>query len=143
MHCYCSICRKANGGGGYAINLGGEAESLRIEGRDRLKKYNAKIRKDGKEETSPGERNFCGDCGSALWLWDPRWPELIHPNASAVDTPLPTPPEIVQIFLESKPSWIQVPDFNEVKVVNFDAYPKESLEDWHKRHNLFDPPAPQ
>ena len=48
MHCYCSICRKANGGGGYAINLGGEADSLKVEGKDRLKKYSAKIRKEAK-----------------------------------------------------------------------------------------------
>ena len=95
------------------------------------------------EEKSPGERNFCGDCGSALWLWDPRWPELIHPNASAVDTPLPPPPEIVQIFLGSKPAWVQLPDYKGLKVVSFDSYPAESLEDWHKRHGLFDPPAPE
>ena len=93
-------------------------------------------------ETSPGERHFCGKCGSALWLWDHRWPELIHPNASAIETPLPQPPEIVQIFLESKPSWVQLPEYSGVQVVNFDAYPTESLEDWHKRHGLFDPPTP-
>ncbi|NWC98411.1 GFA family protein, partial [Pseudomonas sp. P7779] len=25
QRCYCSICRKTQGGGGYAINLGGDA----------------------------------------------------------------------------------------------------------------------
>ena len=48
MHCYCGICRKANGGGGYAINLGGEADSLQVEGREHLRKYNAKIRTGNK-----------------------------------------------------------------------------------------------
>jgi hypothetical protein len=29
--CYCSICRKTAGGGGYAINLGADANTLEIE----------------------------------------------------------------------------------------------------------------
>ena len=33
MHCYCSICRKTQGGGGYAINLSGDARSLEVVGR--------------------------------------------------------------------------------------------------------------
>jgi hypothetical protein len=28
MACYCSICRKTAGRGGYAINLGGDSSSL-------------------------------------------------------------------------------------------------------------------
>ncbi len=31
QRCYCTICRKTAGGGGYAINLMGVAASLRIE----------------------------------------------------------------------------------------------------------------
>ena len=83
MHCYCSICRKTAGGGGYAINLGGEAETLSVTGKRALRVYRAQL-EDGSE--SPAERRFCGRCGSALWVWDPRWPELIHPFASAIDT---------------------------------------------------------
>ncbi|MDB5802238.1 MAG: alanine acetyltransferase [Rhodocyclales bacterium] len=33
MHCHCSICRKTAGGGGYAINLGGDARTRRYAGR--------------------------------------------------------------------------------------------------------------
>ena len=36
MQCYCSICRKTAGGGGYAINLGGEAEVELTRFRGRL-----------------------------------------------------------------------------------------------------------
>ena len=32
--CYCSICRKTAGGGGFAINLGGSYETLSVEGED-------------------------------------------------------------------------------------------------------------
>ena len=30
--CYCSICRKTAGGGGYAINLGAKADTLVVTG---------------------------------------------------------------------------------------------------------------
>ena len=32
--CYCSICRKTAGTGGYAINLGGDFKTLEVEGKD-------------------------------------------------------------------------------------------------------------
>ena len=95
QRCYCSICRKTQGGGGYAINLGGESKTLKVEGRENIRVYRAKIRnpENKKSHQSSGERNFCGLCGSALWLYDPHWPDLIHPFASAIDTELPVPPE--------------------------------------------------
>ncbi len=33
MHCYCTICRKTAGGGGYAINLGGDASTMNVSGK--------------------------------------------------------------------------------------------------------------
>ena len=42
--CYCSICRKTAGGGGFAINLGGEHASLDITGREHVRVYRAKLR---------------------------------------------------------------------------------------------------
>ena len=50
-HCYYSICRKTAGGGGYAINLGGEAESLSVTGEENLRIYQA-TREDGETSTS-------------------------------------------------------------------------------------------
>ncbi|MGK9065455.1 GFA family protein [Stutzerimonas chloritidismutans] len=135
MRCYCSICRKTAGGGGYAINLGGDARTLQVEGRDQLGIYRAKITDDaGKMQLSDGQRHFCKQCGSALWLWDPNWPELVHPHASAIDTDLPEPPESTHLMLGSKASWVtpQVgPDDR-----CFDGYPDESLAQWHQRLGL-------
>lgn len=37
--CYCSICRKTDGGGGYAINLGADAETLQITGEEHITVY--------------------------------------------------------------------------------------------------------
>lgn len=135
MHCHCSICRKTAGSGGYAINLGAHADSLKVEGREHLRVYHAVLREEGQpDQRSPAGRHFCGECGSALWLWDPRWPELIHPHASAIDTPLPKPPEIVEMMLADAPGWVDVPD--DPGHLHFDTYPEESLEDWHRRHGL-------
>jgi hypothetical protein len=135
LRCYCSICRKTAGGGGFAINLGGRAGSLAVTGEDATSMFHATI--DG--EPSPAERRFCSRCGSALWLWDPRWPDLVHPFASAIDTPLPAPPETVHIMLASKPDWVTVE--GAASDPRHDGYPTESLEDWHRRHSLLDAPG--
>ena len=38
MRCYCSICRKTAGSGGYAINLGADFRTLRVTGKRRLRR---------------------------------------------------------------------------------------------------------
>jgi hypothetical protein len=137
--CYCSICRKTAGGGGYAINLGGDSSSLQVEGKTNIRSFHARVHDPEDEEArgSPARRHFCSRCGSALWLYDPRWPELVHPFASAIDTPLPEPPEMVRIMLEFAAPWCEVPKEGEGER-HFDRYPEESIEEWHRRHDLFE-----
>ncbi len=132
MRCYCSICRKTAGGGGYAINLGARAETLDFTGKRHIAVFHATI--DGEE--SAVERRFCRRCGSALWAWDPHWPDLVHPFASAIDTKLPEPPHAVHILLDSKASWVRVDKARKDEV--FDGYPAMSLEDWHRANGLLD-----
>ncbi len=136
--CYCSMCRKCAGGGGYAINLGGDAESLHVEGRDAVRVYRARLDASGGAELSPLERHFCGTCGTMLWVWDPRWPDLIHPFASAIDSELPAAPERTHLMLGSKPSW--VPVLVEPRDQQFEEYPEETIAAWHERLGLVDPP---
>ena len=133
--CYCSICRKTAGGGGYAINLMGDSATLKVKGKRSIGVYRAEIDRDGHCEVSSGERNFCKSCGSALWLYDPSWPELIHPFASAIDTELPVPPERVHLMLHYKPGWV-VPDIGP-NDQTFHEYPEQSIEDWHKSRGLW------
>jgi len=134
--CYCSICRKTAGGGGFAINLIGNAKSLRVRGKKFLRVYRAKITdEDGHCETSSGQRHFCSKCGSALWLFDKNWPDLVHPFASAVDSQLPVPPQKVHLMLRYKPGWVK-PDIGR-KDQSFDEYPEQSIEDWHKSRRLW------
>jgi hypothetical protein len=136
--CYCSICRKTAGGGGFAINLGGEYDSLAVEGREHVAIYQARMvdETSGERSISPAQRHFCRICGSALWVWDPRWPELVHPLASAIDTDLPVPPERTHLMLGSKASWVELQAGPADK--RFDAYPDESIAAWHQRLGLED-----
>jgi len=134
MYCYCSICRKTAGGGGYAINLHADRNSLQVSGEEHVAVYRAFLDHPARERRSRGERRFCRQCGSALWVWDPHWPELMHPFASAIDTPLKSPPERCHILLNDKPSWVPVPEGPSER--HFPKYPDESLMDWHRRHGL-------
>jgi hypothetical protein len=120
MRCYCSICRKTAGAGG----------------KRHLGIYRALMPGADGTEAKPSEarRYFCVKCGSALWAWDPRWPELVHPHAGAIDTPLPAPPENVHIMLGSKAAWVKVEGV--AGDPRFDEYPDMSLAQWHEARNL-------
>ncbi len=136
QRCYCSICRKTAGGGGYAINIMGDAATLKVTGKRTLRIYHAEIcDAAGHCEVSSGQRHFCARCASALWLYDTAWPELVHPFASAIDTDLPVPPSKVHLLLRNKASWV-VPDVGPDDQC-FEGYPELSIEDWHRRHGLW------
>jgi hypothetical protein len=136
MRCYCSICRKTAGGGGYAINIMGDASTLKVRGRASVGIYRARLAEPGSKRRtrSPGQRHFCAKCASALWVADPRWPEWVYPFASAIDTPLPKPKEDVELMLNYAASWADVPVGRQHR--HFDEYPDESIADWHRKRGL-------
>lgn len=136
MRCYCSICRKTTGAGGYAINLGAVARSMNVTGKRFLRIYRAKLPDEASSgrRVSSARRYFCSHCGSALWAWDPTWPELVHPHASAIDTPLPVPPENVHCMVGSKAPWVMIE--GDPEDARFDRYPTMSLAQWHESHAL-------
>jgi len=136
MRCYCSICRKTAGAGGYAINLGAVARTMKVTGKRFLGIYRARVPNKGRTGTrlSSARRHFCTCCGSALWVWDPTWPEHIHPHAGAIDTPLPVPPDNVHCLVGSKARWVKIeggPDDP-----HFKHYPDMSLAQWHQSKGL-------
>lgn len=137
MRCYCSICRKTAGGGGYAINLGGLSRTLKVDDEQAAKSvFHAEIRQDdGACRLSTAERHFCSLCGTALWLYSPEWPQLVHPFASAIDSDLPKAPSSVHVMLRFKANWVEVEAGPEDQT--FDLYPDQSLEDWHKARGLW------
>lgn len=137
QRCYCTICRKTAGGGGYAINLMGVAASLSVHGEEALRIYHAEICDDDGSncKISTGQRHFCGNCASALWMFHPEWPDFVYPFASAIDTDLPTPPSHVHLMLRYKANWV-------APVVGpqdqcFDKFPKQSVEEWHRQRGLW------
>src|SRR3546814_2088716 len=65
-----------------------DGASLKVRGRKWLGIYRAKLERDGRCRTSSGQRHFCTRCASALWMYAPEWPDLIHPFASAIDSAL-------------------------------------------------------
>ncbi len=140
MLCYCTICRKTDGGGGFAINIMGLAETLVVKGEAHLSVYRARL----EPETQPGgaalseaRRHFCALCASALWLSDPRWPQWVWPFASAIDTELPVPPSRVHMMENYRCSWATSAEGNED--AHFGENPAEAIIDWHQRRGLFDP----
>ncbi len=133
--CYCSICRKTQGGTGAAINLGALAETLAVTGREHTRVYHARLRdEDGSERTSGAERVFCGLCGSGLWLYDETWPELLHPFASCIDTELPAAPERTHLLLAYKPAWVEAAVAERDQA--FEELPEESIAGWHERTGM-------
>ena len=129
--CYCSACRKTAGTGGFAINVSAESASLEVEGREHLETYRPGHVDEHDGKPSPQERLFCKRCGTALWVYDPRWPEYVFPHAGAVDTELPTPPERTHLMLDFKAPWVVV-DAGP-KDLRFPRYPSESIAEWHER----------
>jgi len=138
MHCYCTICRKTQGGGGYAINIRADTNTLEVEGEKNVRVYRAKVRKSETKQwkISNAERRFCGQCGSGLWVFSPTWPEMIHPFASAIDSNLPIPPERIHILQNSKANWVN--PLSEDKDKLFANGPHQSLAEWHEKHDLVD-----
>jgi hypothetical protein len=131
--CYCSICRKTQGGGGFSVNLSAQTNTLKVQGKKFLKVYRARLKnpEDKRAHHSTAERNFCKVCGSYLWLYSPEWPELIHPFASAIDSKLPKPPEYTHLMMEFKADWVEI--LKKAKDKIFKRYPKESIAEWHDR----------
>lgn len=131
MHCFCSICRKTEGA--FGVNIMGKRATLRVRGKRHLRCYHAVIRNPGQRpRRSEGERWFCGECGTHLYLLDERWDYGVWPNACAIDTPLPAPPSCVHLMLRFKPAWVPVPGTGPRHPV----YPDVSIADWHERHGL-------
>ena len=121
------------------INLGGDHRTMAIEGEEHLKIYQSMMDDPdapGGRRKSRHKRFFCGECGSHLWAHNERWPDLVHPVASAIDTELPAAPAHVHMMLGSKASWVPVqadPDDE-----TYETYPQTSLANWHAEKGYSD-----
>ena len=132
QRCNCSICRKTGGAAGAMINIGGEAATLEVSGKEHTRVYRAQIERDGELVESRHQRIFCQNCGSHLWAFNDRWPELIHPVAGAIDTDLPIAPCHTHMMVGSKANWVPLQAGPEDRI--HEGYPDQSLATWHDTH---------
>ncbi len=119
MWCHCSICRKT-AGAGFGCGIKCKKDAFRVTaGQDVVKVYRPMRMK----------RFFCPECGSHLWGHDDEWPDLLFPNAAAIDTALPTPDRVVHVFVGSKSSWFEILHEGE----SHDEWPTLSMDEYHAR----------
>ncbi|KAJ2642697.1 hypothetical protein GGF44_001525 [Coemansia sp. RSA 1694] len=134
MRCYCSICRKTSGGGGYTVNILGQADTLRVtRGGDIIKSYRAVKDKSAVPQVLCQDRYFCPTCASYLWAYSEEWPQWIYPYASAIDSELDKPESTASIMLGSAAAWAD-PRGLVGDSEMFEEYPTYSLEEWHNKH---------
>ena len=136
--CYCSKCRKT-GGGGYGINIMGDTASLQVTGEDNISVYRSADNHRGayeKDGLGLSRRHFCKTCGAPLWTFNPSYPDWVYPFAAAIDTPLPKAPAVTHLMLGYKPDWVPVEAGPKDK--QFEFYPDEGIEDWHRRRGLWE-----
>ena len=127
--CYCRRCRKVAGAAGAAVNILAEADTLALAGDLLPTKY--------EHEAEPVIMSFCPRCGSALLLEILGWPQWVYPFASAIDTPLPTPPHSIHVRTAERPSW--VPTIGSPEDPTFETNTEESMVEWHQRLGLETP----
>jgi hypothetical protein len=110
--------------------------TLRVEGRESTSVYQAAVQRADETVKSEHERHFCRLCGSHLWAFNERWPDLLHPVAGAIDTELPAPSEYVHMLteLDSRASWVAVE--SAPSDGRFPGYPEQSLAAWHQTRGL-------
>jgi hypothetical protein len=127
--CYCRRCRKTAGSAGPSANVLADATTLELSGELEPTRYEHPV--------EPVVTTFCPRCGSALLLEITGFPEWTYPFASAVDTPLPAPPEFVHVRTEERPAW--VPPIGSPDDPEFETNTDESMAEWHRRLGLETP----
>ena len=124
--CYCRRCRKAAGAVGAAVNIVADADTLDLSGDLSPTRY--------EHAAEPVIMAFCPRCGSALFLEILGWPQWVYPFASAIDTPLPTPPHHIHVRTGDRPAW--VPVIGSPDDPTFETNTDESMVEWHERLGL-------
>jgi len=163
MACYCSICRKVAGSGGYGINILAQSNSFKVQypgggtysgtgsnfpiittttSSNDADKYFGVYRvmmpgeSGGVLQPSTNARVFCKICSSMLWCKDPTWDEWIYPFASAIDTALPKAKKMVHMMTGSKAGWVEVKKLSD-EDEKYEEYPELSIEEWHKKNGCY------
>lgn len=99
-YCHCRSCRKASGSA-FGANAGVRLSSVDLrDPQGMLRKY----------ESSPGKiRTFCSNCGSPLYAYLTRSPELIMIRLGTLDKPLERSAK-AHAFVGEKAPWYTIAD---------------------------------
>lgn len=141
MICHCHADTKT--AGVFNCNIMGEYGTFQIlQGEEFVKVYQAKMAQteggaNEKSETklSNHKRHFCSECASCLWAYDDRYPDQIHPFASAIDTPLPKPDDYCHIMTDFKLNHVEIPQGSNIQ--RHARYPTLGIAEWHKQHGIY------
>ena len=128
--CYCTICRKTAGGGGFAINLSAAADSLDVKGRAALRVYRADLAtKRAASTPAPANEISAENAVRALAVRSDLAGS--HPSIRIRHRHV-TPDASVSHAHHAafKASWVE-PDIGP-NDQTFDDYPDMSIEEWHR-----------
>jgi hypothetical protein len=99
--CHCVDCQKETGGP-YSVEIYIEDSTLKVDGKTTQHDVTAD---SGNKVT----REFCGDCGSALFLISDGYPGYVCIKAGSLDDASELKPEM-HIYIGSKLPWVQLSD---------------------------------
>ena len=97
-YCHCSVCRRCSGAPVVVYTTVSRAHVELLRGTPR------RVR-----STSFGERAFCGDCGTPLWMCVDREPDAIDITVASLDAPGDVTPGF-HIWDEARLPWFDVRD---------------------------------
>ncbi len=97
-YCHCGICRRCSGAPVVVYATVPIEDFALVSGQPR--RYRS---------TSFGERFFCGDCGTPLWMRVDHEPDTLDVTVASLDRPETAPPGF-HIWHEARIDWFDVRD---------------------------------
>lgn len=97
-YCHCGICRRCSGAPA-TVYASVPLASFEFT-RGRTRRYRS---------TPSGERGFCGDCGSPIWMRVADAPDVIDFTVATLDTPDAVAPGF-HIWTDSRIAWFRTLD---------------------------------
>lgn len=98
-YCHCRACQKASGSA-YAANAPIDRQHVRFVASETLREF----------ESSPGKiRSFCANCGSPIYAYLTRSPELLRIRLGTLDTHFAMQPR-AHTWVSEKAAWESIQD---------------------------------
>lgn len=97
-YCHCTICRRCSGAPAVVYCTVPRADFELTHGTTRTYR-----------STRFGERGFCGDCGTPVWMRVDHAPDTVDVTVATLDDPAAVPPGF-HIWTQSRIAWFDVRD---------------------------------